>query len=909
MMTIIKERCIYCGADLIYDGTEEMLKCEACGNTIMLTQFQSEQLKIRQAMESGEQAKKDLEQAVKERQEAQDRLNSTVGALLDIRASQNSEEETLNRITGMLKEDAEAGKALKELVEGLSERQGQDTDVLRTLLYTLMENQSGAGAKLDVLRGIADRILTTQDQTIAKLQMQTEIVNLLQNLHMEEQAQQRLIGDFYNWSFSIHEEDLKRLEEVRGASDILLAGQKKLDRKVDQLQKTAEKTQATLEEFHGQWQAAQLNELVSLYHQAENYQRDRNYEKADEFYHQVITKGGADAEVYWRLVLCHYCVEYQQDGDGTFIPIILNPDLTDPAELSVRSELDKNMDSRSGAYYRGELAKIDRILENYRMVRDQVQYDVFLSVKQNEDGHYTKDSDVAADLYDFLTDLGLRVFNSRRTVIPAGQDYEPYIISALMSAKALIVVGTTPEHMNAQWVRNEWSRFQWLQKYEKKHQGKTDRILFCYLAGNMSPYQIPKALNPNKQAIMDGVKAHEALEKSLEFLLPEPKDDEGPEEKEESLQSILVQMQLFLFGKKYSQVLKRYDQLIEQGKYLDNVRVHLYALCARKEVISAEALASRSDVDLDQEPVFSLIMNLARDAKENSMLVGLLAKNRDARKAAAAEEAAKRKREQKAGDGDKERLRREQQKKEEQNKAELERRMKENLKKREEEQKRLQEEEKKKQLEEERRRREQQQREEEERRRREQQQKEEEERRRREQQQREEEERRRREQQRKEEEARRSAGRLLSEAELADFLRQELPSVHAAARVGTAIQPKLLNQSIKLLGAQLAQGEKPVGLICLKGIFEGNAVVLMTTQRIYINVREQVFPTIVAPYLNIAGARAIPLNTNPKKNTFVLELRNGNSLAVANPSSAMKDTINFKALAIVVNDLLSLMHR
>ena len=133
--------------------------------------------------------------------------------------------------------------------------------------------------------------------------------------------------------------------------------------------------------------------------------------------------------------------------------------------------------------------------------------------------------------------------------------------------------------------------------------------------------------------------------------------------------------------------------------------------------------------------------------------------------------------------------------------------------------------------------------------------------------------------------------------------------MHAAARVGTAIQPKLLNQSIKLLGAQLAQGEKPVGLICLKGIFEGNAVVLMTTQRIYINVREQVFPTIVAPYLNIAGARAIPLNTNPKKNTFVLELRNGNSLAVANPSSAMKDTINFKALAIVVNDLLSLMHR
>lgn len=146
-----------------------------------------------------------------------------------------------------------------------------------------------------------------------------------------------------------------------------------------------------------------------------------------------------------------------------------------------------------------------------------MHYDVFISVKQSYNGRHTIDSDIASDLYDHLTGLGLRVFNSRRSKrdIPLGRECEPYIISALLSSRVLIVVGTTAEFMNAQWVRNEWSRFQWLIRKEEKQYGRSERELFCYLGRGMSPHDIPRGLSPSKQAVIDGGDAYAILDAAL----------------------------------------------------------------------------------------------------------------------------------------------------------------------------------------------------------------------------------------------------------------------------------------------------------------------------------------------------------------------------------------------------------
>ena len=69
-------------------------------------------------------------------------------------------------------------------------------------------------------------------------------------------------------------------------------------------------------------------------------QRGREFSRAEELYRQVLVKGGGrDAEVCWRMLLCHYCVEYQRDEDGRLVPTILNPDMSDPGELPERQAL------------------------------------------------------------------------------------------------------------------------------------------------------------------------------------------------------------------------------------------------------------------------------------------------------------------------------------------------------------------------------------------------------------------------------------------------------------------------------------------------------------------------------------------------------------------------------------------
>lgn len=368
--------------------------------------------------------------------------------------------------------------------------------------------------------------------------------------------------------------------------------------------------------------------MRQLYHQAENFQLDRDYDKAAEYYRQVITRGGADAEVLWRLLLCHYCITYRKNDAGEPVPTILYPDLTEPEDLSVRRELAATMAGHENhRIYETELARIDAILDEYRLARQEAAYDfdVFLSVRQEKDGHFTKDSDVASDLYDFLTSRGLQVFNSRRVVLPVGKSYEPYIISALLSAKAMIVVGSSADNMNSQWVKDEWSRFQWLQKREKKKHGKTDRRLLCYLTGGMRPDQIPRSLGTGRQAIVDGVKAHEQLTELLEEMPALGKKAHRNRDivksqplAEESFEKVSGQMTVWLYNGKYDKVRERYQELNESGKHLEQVKLHLFALCAENQVDDISKLAML-EKDLSQDRLFRLAQKLSTGEEKEEL--------------------------------------------------------------------------------------------------------------------------------------------------------------------------------------------------------------------------------------------------------------------------------------------------
>ena len=97
----------------------------------------------------------------------------------------------------------------------------------------------------------------------------------------------------------------------------------------------------------------------------------------------------------------------------------------------------------------------------------------------------TQDSVLANDIYHQLTNEGLKVFYAAITLEDKlGKEYEPYIFSALHTAKVMLVLGTKPEYLSAVWVRNEWSRF--LKIMKKDH----SRLLIpCYR--DMDPYELP----------------------------------------------------------------------------------------------------------------------------------------------------------------------------------------------------------------------------------------------------------------------------------------------------------------------------------------------------------------------------------------------------------------------------------
>ena len=593
-MDQIKERCIYCGSDVYYTGTETLIKCGMCGHTLVVAKFENELAKMNAALEEGEQARKDLAEAEKARQDAEARLRDAIGHL-------------------------------DEITEG--------QDVLSRLMQSVMAGQDAAEDKITSLQSISERILKGQGDLFEGMNILGEIKDRLNNIGMDANATQAYAKDFITWFQDIHEDDRARLSAVNDKTSALLAEQKAVSAKIDQLKASAQKTQKMVEAFHGQYTRDKLEELKLLYHQAENYQHDRAYDKAYDKYEQIVIKGGGDAEVAWRMLLCHYCVSYQQDEHERLVPIILNPDLTAPEELSLRKDLAaqlKNVSAEQKSVYDSELSKIDRILNKYRLIRGSVAYDVFISVKQQLDGNPTRDSIAAITLYNTLTAKGLKVFNSRMTPPPAGQEYEPYIISALMSAKAMIVVGTCKENMEAQWVKNEWSRFQWLMKSEEKSSGKTDRVLLCYLAEGMMPEDIPLGLNPSRQAIKADITADKQLDQALGLEVRKEKaektESRQPGRDNETASQIVSQMTTWLYLGKYDKVLKKHESLTEEGLYLDQVQVHLNALCAEKKVTGLDELAE-SETELGKEPLFKLALRISRGTDAYNRLQDYFKKN------------------------------------------------------------------------------------------------------------------------------------------------------------------------------------------------------------------------------------------------------------------------------------------
>lgn len=141
--------------------------------------------------------------------------------------------------------------------------------------------------------------------------------------------------------------------------------------------------------------------------------------------------------------------------------------------------------------YENEANYIDSVQKGILEISNKEEpFDVFICYKETDDsGNRTQDSVLAQELYYQLQRENFKVFFSRITLEgKLGTAYEPYIFAALNSSKVMVVVGTKPEHYNAVWVRNEWSRYLMLMQ-----QDKSKTIIPAYK--DMDPYDLPDALS------------------------------------------------------------------------------------------------------------------------------------------------------------------------------------------------------------------------------------------------------------------------------------------------------------------------------------------------------------------------------------------------------------------------------
>lgn len=229
--------------------------------------------------------------------------------------------------------------------------------------------------------------------------------------------------------------------------------------------------------------------LQGLFNRANVLRMKSEFDKAADIYEKILQSDPDQAEAYWGLILCKYGVEYVEDPKSLRrIPTCHRTSYDAiTADEDFKNAL-RCADAVQRRLYEAEAAAIDAIQKGILAISQKEEpYDVFLCYKETDaSGKRTVDSTIANDIYYQLTQEGFKVFFAAITLEDKlGTEYEPYIFSALNTAKVMLVLGTRPEHFGAVWVKNEWSRFLKLMK-----QDRSRRLIPCYR--DMDAYELPE---------------------------------------------------------------------------------------------------------------------------------------------------------------------------------------------------------------------------------------------------------------------------------------------------------------------------------------------------------------------------------------------------------------------------------
>lgn len=270
--------------------------------------------------------------------------------------------------------------------------------------------------------------------------------------------------------------------------------------------------------------SADNEKKVNLFNRANRLRSKCDFDKAASVYEGIVAEFPQESEAYWGLCLCKFGIEYVDDpATANKIPTCHRTSyesIFDDSNFDLACE---NADALAVSVYRSEAKEIDRLQkEILEIAKNEKPFDVFICYKESDDmGGRTVDSELAHDIYDVLTEKGYKVFYSRITLkSKLGQDYEPYIFSALNSAKVMLSIGTKFEYFNAVWVKNEWSRFLALMKNDK-----SKMLIPCYR--DIDPYDMPREFSNLQGQDLSSPRAFQDLVTNIEKIIPKNLNTRG----------------------------------------------------------------------------------------------------------------------------------------------------------------------------------------------------------------------------------------------------------------------------------------------------------------------------------------------------------------------------------------------
>ena len=328
---------------------------------------------------------------------------------------------------------------------------------------------------------------------------------------------------------------------------------------------------------------------AAAFNRGNHFRRSGEFDKALAVYERIVAEDDNDAEAHWCCALCRFGIEYVEDpATYEWLPTCHRASFDSFLEDVDYLAAVEHSDGITRRQYQKDAAKIAEVQRGILATSQNEQpFDVFLCYKETgEDGQRTRDSLMAQEVYYELTEQGYRVFFARITLEDkAGTEYEPYIFAALNSAKVMVVIGTKPEHFNAVWVKNEWSRFLSMMKKDR-----SKLLLPCYR--DMDPYDLPEALSVLQSYDMSKIGFMQDLIRGVKKVVDAAKPQESVTEtvKEtvvvhneggSNVQALLDRGQMALEDGEWSKADEFFEQVLNQdarcgaaylGKFLARVQ-------------------------------------------------------------------------------------------------------------------------------------------------------------------------------------------------------------------------------------------------------------------------------------------------------------------------------------------------